>query len=137
GCGVEGVLALFAGGGAGSDDVPRGATRGVSTEPADGNEGAIDPHVGAGDPPRMLRADISGAEYLELLVRTSRWQYSHAVWLDPRLDESSAPAVRVVDCLGRAEIAVPFGLRPVEHCIATVVSPGFEAWLDDMLGSFG
>src|SRR5215813_7925396 len=118
-----------------NDDVPPGASHADFIVTADGHEVAIEPYVRAGEPPRMLRADISGAEYLELLVRTSRWEYSHAVWLDPRLDESSAPAVKLVDCLGRAEISVPYGLPPVERCIATVVSPGFEALLDDMLGS--
>jgi predicted O-methyltransferase YrrM len=118
-----------------NDDVPAGASHADFIVSADGREVAIEPYVRAGEPPRILRADISGAEYLELLVRTSRWEYSHAVWLDPRLDESSAPAPKLIDCLERAEVKVPTRLGPVERCIATVVSPGFEALLDDMLGS--
>jgi len=118
-----------------NDDVPAGASHADFIVTADGREVAIAAYVRAGEPPRLLRADISGAQYLELLVRTSRWEYSHAVWLDPQLGESPAPAVKLIDPLGRAEVKVPTGLAPVQRCIATVVSPGFEAFLDDMLGS--
>src|SRR5262249_4139371 len=68
-----------------NDDVPAGASHADFIVAADGHEVAIEPYVRAGEPPRMLRADISGAEYLEFMVRTSRWEYSHAVWLDPRV----------------------------------------------------
>ncbi len=118
-----------------NDDVPVGASHADFAVVADGREAAVEPYVRAGEPPRTLVADIAGAESLELVVRTSRWEYSHAVWLDPQVDESPAPMTQLFDCLSRAEMLVPHGLPNAERCVATVVSPGFEHLLDDMLGS--
>jgi predicted O-methyltransferase YrrM len=118
-----------------NDDVPAGWSHADFSVIADGREVANEPYVQAGEPPRSLVADISGAEYLELVVRTSRWEHSHAVWLDPEVDESPAPVTHLFDSLNRAEMIVPERLPRAERCIATVVSPGFEHLLDDMLGS--
>ena len=73
----------------------------------------------------------------ELVVKTSRWDFCHAVWLDPQVDEAptTAPSHTLTDCLGRADIELPSMLPRAKRCIATVVSPGFETLLDDMLGS--
>ncbi|HSB10214.1 MAG TPA: NPCBM/NEW2 domain-containing protein [Blastocatellia bacterium] len=103
---------------------------------ADGRQVGIEPYVGSGEPPRCLVADISGARSLELTVRSSRWEHSHAVWLDPVLSAEPAQRERVLtDCLNRVAINVPVTLPRAERCIATVVSPGFDKLLDDMLGS--
>lgn len=118
-----------------NDDVPAGVSHADFSVVADGREVANEPYVQAGEPPRPLVANISGAEYLELVVRTSRWEHSHAVWLDPQVDESAAPVTHLFDSLSRAEMIVPEGLPRADRCIATVVSPGFEHLLDDMLGS--
>lgn len=118
-----------------NDDIPAGASHADFIVLADGREVTVEPYVRAGEPPRTLMADVAGAEHLDLLVRTSRWEYSHAVWLDPQVDETPAPVAQLVDCLGRAALTVPHQASPVERCIATVVSPGFESLLDDMLGS--
>src|SRR5215218_6448164 len=118
-----------------NDDVTAGLSHADFSVVADGREVANEPYVQAGEPPRRLVADISGAEYLELVVRTSRWEHSHAVWLDPQVDESPAPVTHLFDSLNRAEMIVPERLPRAERCIATVVSPGFEHLLDDMLGS--
>jgi predicted O-methyltransferase YrrM len=119
-----------------NDDVPAGLSHADFAVVADGREVANEPYVQAGEPPRPLVADISGAEYLELVVRTSRWEHSHAVWLDPQVDESPAPVTNLFDSLSRAEMIIPERLPRTDRCIATVVSPGFEHLLDDMLGSF-
>ena len=118
-----------------NDDVPAGLSHADFSVVADGREVANEPYVQAGESPRPLVADISGAEYLELVVRTSRWEHAHAVWLDPQVDESPAPVTHLYDSLNRAEMIVPEHLPRTERCIATVVSPGFEHLLDDMLGS--
>jgi predicted O-methyltransferase YrrM len=94
-------------------------------------------HMTAGDPPRELAAGIAGAQELELLVSTSRWEYCHSVWLDPVVDNEAfaGGTERIIDCLGRAEIAVP-AVRPrARRCIATLASDDFSAMLDDLLGS--
>ena len=119
------------------DDVPADLSHADFAVLADGREVGVASFVRAGEPPRELRAQIGGADRLELVVRTSRWEYCHAVWLDPQVDEEAGePAARsVCDCLGRAEIAVPATRPAAPRCIATVVSPGFEHMLDDMLGS--
>jgi predicted O-methyltransferase YrrM len=119
-----------------NDDVTAGVSHADFVVLADGREVALEPYVRAGELPRTLTADISGANHLELVVQTSRWEYSHAIWLDPQVAETAAPASRLVDCLGRADIHLPSAMPRADRCIATVVSPGFEHLLDDMLGSF-
>ena len=120
-----------------NDDVPPGASQADFTVLADGREVACASFVRAGEAPRSIEADISGAELIELIVSTTRWDFCHAVWLDPQLHESKPESVThsLVDCLGRAAITLPNPLPCAERCIATVVSPGFEQMLDDMLGS--
>jgi len=118
-----------------NDDAPAGGSHADFAVVADGRQVGLEPYVRAGEPPRTVVADISGAEYLELIVSTSHWEYSHAVWLDPQVDESPAPVTRLFDCLGRSEIILPSIRSSSDLCIATVVSPGFERLLDDMLGS--
>jgi predicted O-methyltransferase YrrM len=119
-----------------NDDVPPGRSHADFAVIADGREVAVETYVQAGESPRPLIADISGAEHLELVVRTSRWEYCHAVWLDPQVDESPVAVTKVNDALHRAEFIVPPRLPRAQKCVATVVSPGFEHLLDDMLGSF-
>ena len=48
---------------------------------------------------------------------------------------ADAPAGILLDCLSRTEITVPTPLPRAQRCIATIVSPGFEGLLDDLLGS--
>jgi hypothetical protein len=104
---------------------------------ADGGQVGIESYVRPGEPPRSLIVDISGARTLELSVRSSRWEHSHAVWLDPVLSEEAIQPRQcvIVDCLNRVGINAPAALPRAERCIATVVSPGFDHLLDDMLGS--
>jgi predicted O-methyltransferase YrrM len=120
-----------------NDDVPPRASHADFAVLADGRRVAVAPFVRAGEPPREIDARISGARRLELVVTTSRWERCHAVWLDPRLEGSAAGRLgeRLVDCLGRMEVDPSPSLPPVERAIATVVSPGFDGFLDDMLGS--
>lgn len=122
-----------------NDDVPAGRSHADFELLADGRRVALEPYVGAGEPPREMHAALGGAERLELVVRTSRWEYCHAVWLDPQVIETPvsdrAPASTLLDCLRRVEIELPPVAPRADRCIATVVSPGFEGLLDDMLGS--
>jgi predicted O-methyltransferase YrrM len=120
-----------------NDDVAYSVTHADFIVLADGRRVAAATHVAAGQPPRDLYADISGAQLLELVVKTSHWERSHAVWLDPQVEEPGAdtPASTLLDCLGRAEITLLHPRPRAKCCIGTVVSPGFEGLLDDMLGS--
>ncbi len=120
-----------------NDDVPAGASHADFLVLADGRQAGAATNVQAGRPPRSLRADVSGAQFLELVVETSRWEFCHAVWLDPRLDADGGEpqASTFLDCLGRAEITLPAPPLSARRCIATVVSPGFEPLVDDMFGS--
>ncbi len=121
-----------------NDDVPAGRSHADFSVLADGRRVAAATYVVAGESPRTLQGDISGAHLLELVVQTSRWEHCHAVWLDPQVDETTVQisSETLVDCLGRVEIKLPVGIPPSERCLATVVSPKFAAMLDDMLGSF-
>jgi predicted O-methyltransferase YrrM len=120
-----------------NDDVPRGASHADFVVTADGRAVASAPRVTAGEPPRRLAASVAGAQRLELIVSTSRWQNSHAVWLDPRLGGGPCgeAASVLADCLARVDVALPSPVPSARRCVATVVSPGFECLLDDMLGS--
>jgi hypothetical protein len=120
-----------------NDDVPVGRSHAHFGVRVDGVLVASAPYVSAGESPRPLEADISGARTVELAVTTSRWEYCHAVWLDPQVDSAPArPASSLLaDCLARVEIRRPSPPPRAEQCIATVVSPGFERYLDEMLRS--
>jgi len=133
---LGGRFALFCCQVALNDDVRAGASHAEFSVLADGCRVAS-VHVVAGAPPHTIEANIAGAQVLELKVSTSRWEHCHAVWLDPQVSESAidAPMEKLVDCLRRAEITLPVVVPRAERCIATVVSPGFETLLDDMLGS--
>jgi predicted O-methyltransferase YrrM len=119
-------------------DVPPGRSHASFSVFADGRRVAVAPYVAAGEPPRPIAADVTGARRLELVTDTTAWEFSHAVWLQPELRDSPVDATPVVrsDCLGRADILLPEVTPSAERCMATVVSPGFEQLLDDMLGSF-
>jgi predicted O-methyltransferase YrrM len=120
-----------------NDDVPAGWSYADFIVRADGREVALMPDVRAGAGPIELIADVGGAQLLELSVRTTRWDFCHAVWLEPRLDHGDAPSPPevITDCLARADIIVPRVKPRADRCVATVVSPGFAELLDDMLGS--
>lgn len=120
-----------------NDDTPAGASYADFVVVGDGRELASARNVWAGEAPRELEVDLSGQHLLELLTTTTRRDWCHSVWLDPELEGEPAPARTgtIHDCLARAEIDLPPELPPVERCVATVVSPGLEAMLDDMLGS--
>src|SRR5262245_50431832 len=69
-----------------NDDVPRDWSYADFAVIADGSEVAHARNVVAGEAPRPLEVDVSGAQLLEFVVSTARWERSHAVWLDPQLD---------------------------------------------------
>ena len=117
-----------------NDDVPGGFAQAHFYVIADGRRVAAVERVVAGAAARQIEADIAGARTLELTVGAPHRDYAHAVWLEPQVDPLPVAPTTLVDCLARAEIE----LRPfptVERCIATVVTAGLEAMLDDMLGS--
>lgn len=117
-------------------DVPAGRSYADFEVLADGVRVAQAHRVIAGAAPRPLVADVTGARTLELVASTTEWHWCHAVWLEPVLDAAPAQAERrLADCLERVEIHLPAVPVVARRCIATVVSPGFEALLDDMLGS--
>jgi hypothetical protein len=120
-----------------NDDVRAGVSHADFDVYADGRQVACEPYVVAGDAPRLVCADISGAQTLELVVETTRWECCHAVWLDPAVSEEpvALPTQPLVDPLGRVEITLPPPMPRAQRCIATVVSPGFEPWADNLLGS--
>ncbi len=120
-----------------NDDVPRGAAHADFVVAVDGRPVAAARRVAAGEPPRALDVSVVGARRLELSVTTTRWHHSHAVWLDPQLGGRAEDASRAVlqDCLARVEIQLPAPTPAARRCVATVISPGFEQLLDDMLGS--
>ena len=134
---IGGAYAHFRSGAALNDDVPAGRSRADFHVVGDGRIIASALGVVAGGPIRDVAADIRGVERLELVVETDRWAYCHSVWLNPVLDRQPHPrkVETLADCLGRTEIRLPAEHPRAERCVATVVSPGFTAHLDDLLGS--
>jgi predicted O-methyltransferase YrrM len=120
-----------------NDDVPPCSSSADFTVLADGRPVAAALGVVAGDLPRRICAELGSAHILELAVDTGHWDHCHTVWLDPVLCEGPprAAASALADCLERANILVPSEMPRAAQCIATVASQGFEALLDDMLGS--
>lgn len=119
-----------------NDDVPAGRSEAEFSVLADGRHIAVAALVKAGEAPPELSADVKGAERLELVVKTRCWEFCHAVWLDPQIDNRFSPSNRtLLDCLGRTEILLPSTTLRAERCITTVVSAGFADLLNDMLGS--
>jgi predicted O-methyltransferase YrrM len=121
-----------------NDDVPNGQSYADFLVLADGRQVAAAPFVRAGEGGREITANIAGARMLELVVNTGRWEYCHAVWLDPRLDAAADAAEQrtFVDALERAEITLPATPPRTRLCVATVGSGGhYATMLDDMLGS--
>jgi hypothetical protein len=84
-----------------NDDVPIGRSHANFVVLADGRQVAEANFIAAGEVPRPLCADITGAQTIELVTKTARWEYSHAVWLDPLVSETSVPkgSIVLVDCL--------------------------------------
>jgi NPCBM/NEW2 domain len=121
-----------------NDEVAARSSHADFTVIADGRIVAAMPNVMAGDAPRELEADISHAKRLTLLVDTNRFPLCHSVWLDPQVSEQphERPTGTMTDCLARAWILLPDAPLKANRCVATVVSPGYAALLDDMLGSF-
>jgi NPCBM/NEW2 domain len=73
-----------------NDDVPQGRSLADFSVLADGQLVAFASRVVAGAQPQPLRADIRGAQQMELRVRTDRWEFCHAVWFDPQSIEAGA-----------------------------------------------
>ena len=130
---LEGCFTTFRCQVAFNDDVPAGSTSADFLVLSDGQEIASVLHMVAGEPPRAIEANVSHAQQLELIVRTEQFENCHTVWLNAELDESMP--VTMLDCLHRVRVTLLVPLPKAERCIATVVSPGYEKLLDDMLGS--
>jgi hypothetical protein len=131
---LGGRYSVFRTGVALNEDVPPGWSVADFCVIADGAPIAEAGRVEAGAPARFIEADVTGVRTLELIVRTPHRDHAHAVWLDPALEPAPAPPTTLVDALARAEVELRPGLA-ADLCIACVVTPGLETWLDDMLGS--
>ena len=120
-----------------NDDVPLGRSHADFVVLADDRPVATANFVVSGEVPRLLCADLTNAQTLELVTQSSRWEYSHAVWLDPRVSESSVEERPTIlrDCLQRADITLPEKPLTAHRCVATVASASVTNLLDDMLGS--
>ena len=120
-----------------TDDVPADASWADFLCRVDGRLCAIASHVHRGELPRRLEVSVEGAQELELIAETSRWEQCHSVWLDPVLREEGYHRTEqtIVDPLKRAEITLVTPLPRTDSCIATVASAGLEGLLEEMLAS--
>jgi len=116
-----------------NDDVPPNATHASFSVFADDRLLAVAPHVTPGVS-QLLEASVEGAQELELRVDTTRFEYCHAVWLDPALeaaDESgSLPRAPAAD---RAPAAAPS--RPVRGFMTVCCCGHYSEVLSEILES--
>jgi len=91
--------------------------------------------VRAGDPPRAMQANISGAQRLCLTAHTIEWPFCHSVWVNPEVTQwlTHSSSVKWSDALGRVEAQSPQNQIHAECCIATVVTGGYAHLLDGLL----
>lgn len=119
-----------------NDDVPPDASAADFLVRADGRLVVIAKNVRSQQVPRVLIADVRGAKEIELIVYHHRWENCHSVWLDPVLfQDVPRQELALRSALDRADITLPVQTLTAELCIATVGSPGFEDWVDDLLSS--
>ena len=73
---------------------------------------------------------------MSLRVETSHRDYCHSVWLDPRWEnQTTSPEAPWRDALGRVESLEGHRDFQTEKAIVTLVTPGYERLLDQLLGS--
>ncbi|MEZ5942933.1 MAG: NPCBM/NEW2 domain-containing protein [Planctomycetaceae bacterium] len=104
----------------------------------DGETKACVTDVTPGDGLQRVSVRVDHARRLELRTRTNRWDHCHSVWIEPtlRMGDADEKPQTITDCLKRAEITVPaVPKQQVDLCVATVVSPGHEEWLQTFLAS--
>lgn len=120
-----------------NDDVGSDSTSADFQILVDGRLAAIARNVRSCQIPRQISIDVRGVDRLDLIALRHRWDFCHTVWVDPCLVsiDPAEQAVTLTDALRRAEITLPQNLARAELCLATVGSPGFENWIDDLFGS--
>lgn len=103
----------------------------------DGREAACAPGVRPGQAPVALAVDVTGAKRIELVALAVRWEHCHTLWLEPRLSAEPPPESKgvqeIVDPLRRVSMTVPARRVQAERCVLTLVSPGYEIYLRDLL----
>lgn len=125
-----------------NDDVPAGAAVVTFSVVADGRVIASVADLTAGASARELVAPLAGVRRLELRAETANRNYSHAVWIEPVLEEiprmvgsGEALAWPLPDCLDQTEIVAAPGRPRAARCVATLAEPGDAFRLDALLGS--
>jgi len=71
-----------------NDTVPLGGSHADFRVLADGQLRTAESRIVPGQR-RLIEVPVEGVRRLELTVETTRWEYCHAVWLDPELEADS------------------------------------------------
>ena len=82
---------------------------------------------------KTIQVCIRGVRRLELVVEPTEMASCHAVWLNPQV--STWDSDGLLDCLGQVRIHPPQLPIEADTCFVTMVSPGYERWLDIFLNS--
>ncbi|MBS1722335.1 MAG: NPCBM/NEW2 domain-containing protein [Armatimonadetes bacterium] len=83
--------------------------------------------------PRLLEAELYGARRLRLSISTENWPGCHGVWLDAMTDRM--PKDTFVGVMGQIRLSVPDTLPSCDVCFVLVITAGYEAMAETMLGS--
>jgi len=119
-----------------NDDVAARRTSADFVVLADNRVLAVEAGVRLGEPVRKLVARLRGPCTLSLRVETSHRDYCHSVWLDPRWEnQTTRPEAPWRDALGRVESLEGQRDFQTDKAIITLVTPGYERLLDQLLGS--
>jgi len=76
---------------------------------------------------------VYGAKQLHLVSSTPHWPGCHTLWIDPVVTRNEIDCVRGV--LGEVEVTLGTSIEYCDTCIAVIVTDGYEAMAEAMLGS--
>ena len=134
---IGGQYTLFTAIGAINEDIPRHAKAGATFFVL-GDERELGRFVVDNGNPAEIQVDVTGVQRLRLVVAEKRFEYCHAIWVNPLLT-SPILTPSVTDCLGRVAIDIDRSQQALQldapRVIVTIASVKFDEWLDGMLRS--
>lgn len=89
--------------------------------------------VRPGEAPRLIEGELYGAKKIHLVVNTAHWPGCHTAWIDPVVIRQEMPSITGV--LGEINVPIDSSIEYCDTCIAIIVTDGYEAMAEAMLGS--
>lgn len=100
---------------------------------ADGILVAVAENVSVASGAVHLEVPLFQAHVIELVIEAEQEIFCHALWLNPQVHYT--PDITLRNPLGGVSIDLPVSQEIAEKCITVIISPGYESYVDNMLGS--